>query len=323
MGCFQDSNAFAIRRIFRSLAEESERPGPILLIASAAIANMYKGRADPTKDEMLKLLKQALIRINTKKPRLVTPVFPVDQLCQYLRTLGDNTTMPIDQLRSKTMALLALVGLFRPSDLAKMTADLVTISDSSIAFINWGGKTDKSRDGLPTTITCADDPVLCPVKAFQSYFSRTAETRNSIGKQPIWFSLVKGDLKGLSADRVAKLLKTTLENAQIDEVTARSFRTTGASAAIKAGADPDLIMKLGRWKSSEVFFKHYVNWEDAALTNIILPSSLPPSNNVIPNEFIRDHSSKEGDVRNQTEEECTFFADSTLKESVFHHRSAI
>lgn len=178
---------------------------------------------------MLKLLKQALIRTNTKKPRLVTPVFPVDQLCQYLRTLGDNTTMPIDQLRSKTMALLALVGLFRPSDLAKMTADLVTISDSSIAFINWGGKTDKSRDGLPTTITCADDPVLCPVKAFQSYFSRTAETRNSIGKQPIWFSLVKGDLKGLSADRVAKLLKTTLENAQIDEVTARSFRTTGAS----------------------------------------------------------------------------------------------
>lgn len=62
-------------------------------------------------------------------------------------------------------------------------------------------------------------------------------------------------------------------------------------------------MKLGRWKSSEVFFKHYVNWEDAALTNSILPSSLPPSNNVIPNEFIRDHSSKEGDVRNQTEEE--------------------
>ena len=58
--------------------------------------------------------------------------------------------------------------------------------------------------------------------------------------------------------------------ADIEETTARSFRKTGASTAINKGMDPDLIMKLGRWKSVDVFYKHYVDWEKASLTDAIL-----------------------------------------------------
>ena len=74
----------------------------------------------------------------------------------------------------------------------------------------------------------------------------------------------------LSAERVAKIMTMTLVAAGIEETTARSFRKTGASTAINKGVDPDLAMKLGRWKSPEVFFKHYVDWEQSSLTDAIL-----------------------------------------------------
>jgi len=62
----------------------------------------------------------------------------------------------------------------------------------------------------------------------------------------------------------------TLLAAGIEETTARSFRKTGASTAINKGVDADLVMKLGRWKSPDVFFKHYVDWEKTSLTDTIL-----------------------------------------------------
>ena len=67
-------------------------------------------------------------------------------------------------------------------------------------------------------------------------------------------------------------MKTTLMKAGINETTARSFRKTGASTAINKGAEPDLVMKLGRWKSVDVFYKHYVDWAQADLTDAILNS---------------------------------------------------
>ena len=40
---------------------------------------------------------------------------------------------------------------------------------------------------------------------------------------------------------------------------AKFFRPTGATAAIQAGENPELIMKLGRWKTPEIFYGHYIH----------------------------------------------------------------
>ena len=39
----------------------------------------------------------------------------------------------------------------------------------------------------------------------------------------------------------------------------KSFQCTGETAAIEAGQDPQIAMKVGRWKTQSVFFEHYVH----------------------------------------------------------------
>ena len=261
-----------VAHFFRELAQGTERPGPILISASAAIAGMYKGspHEDPTKSELLTMLKQALVNTGTKRPRRNTPTFPIDKLANYISDFGENGVMTIEKLRAKAVCLLALVGLFRPSDLALITMDQVTLATSTVTFANFGGKTDKDMAGIPTTVTASSIPQLCPVRALTSYITRTQDTRAHITDKPVFIYLNSKTPAALGTQRIAKIMTQTLKDAGIDETTARSFRKTGASAAINRGTDPDLVMKLGRWKSVDVFYKHYVDWVGADLTDSIL-----------------------------------------------------
>ena len=40
---------------------------------------------------------------------------------------------------------------------------------------------------------------------------------------------------------------------------AKTFRPTGATAAIDSGKNPDIVMKTGRWKTASVFRDHHVH----------------------------------------------------------------
>ena len=262
----------AVAHFFRDITSSVERPGSTLITASAAIAAMYKGseHSDPTKSQLLTMLKQAIISTGTKRPRFSTPVFPIERLTDHLITFGNNNTMSIDKLRTKTISLLALVGLYRPADLALLQLQHLEFVINGVNIANFGGKTDKNRDGIPTTITRASDQLLCPVAALESYIARTTARRSTLSEPSIFIYLDGNKANKLSDQRVASILKAGLQAAGIDEATARSFRKTGASAAINKGVDPDLIMKLGRWRSVDVFYRHYVNWDRADLTDTIL-----------------------------------------------------
>jgi integrase len=262
----------AVAHFLRDISSTVERPGSTLITASAAIAAMYRGseHCDPTKSQLLTMLKQAITNTGTKRPRVSTPVFPIDRLTAYLITLGENNIMSVDKLRSKTISLLALVGLYRPADLALLQLQHLEFTHSGVNISNFGGKTDKNRDGIPTMITRASDPHLCPVTALECYISRTAARRATLPDSPVFIYLEGNTANKLSDQRVATVLKNTLRAAGIDEATARSFRKTGASSAINKGVDPDLVMKLGRWRSVDVFYRHYVDWEQAGLTDTIL-----------------------------------------------------
>jgi len=261
----------AVAHFFREISKDVERPGPTLITASAAIAGMYKGAAhdDPTKSQLLTMLKQALVNTGTKRPRRNTPVFPVQKLTDYLIELGPNNALDLKTLRAKAVCLLALVGLFRPSDLELIKLDHLTFSESAVSIANFGGKTDKDMAGIPTTITRSSSDRLCPVRTLQDYITKTKATRDRIPDHPVFLYLNKL-AEPLGSQRIAKVMSLTLKEAGIDNTTAKSFRKTGASTAINKGADPDLVMKLGRWKSVDVFYKHYVDWDQADLTNVIL-----------------------------------------------------
>jgi len=81
--CFQHQYEFCpaktstIAHFLKTISEAAERPGPLLISACAAIASIHKGVniIDPTKDQMLILLKRALVNSSTKRPKL-SPYLP-------------------------------------------------------------------------------------------------------------------------------------------------------------------------------------------------------------------------------------------------------
>ena len=245
----------AVAHFLRDISSKSTRPGPSLITASAAIAGMYKGSLlnDPTKSQLLSMLKQAIVNTGTKQPRKNTPTFPINKLTHYISELAEDSTLDVKTLRTKAIVLLALVGLFRPSDLERIKLTHLNFSSNSVIIVNFGGKTDKDMAGIPTTIKESSSALLCPYVHSRTTFSGPNRTV-SVSEKPVFLYLNGKHPEPLGKQRIAKIMTRTLQAAGIDDTTARSFRKSGASAAINKGTDPDLVMKLGRWKSVDIFF---------------------------------------------------------------------
>jgi len=66
--------------------------------------------------------------------------------------------------------------------------------------------------------------------------------------------------KAISADTVGNILEEAIAVANLKDngFTAKSFRPTGAFTAVSQGTLPETVMKIGSWKTKEVFMNHYV-----------------------------------------------------------------
>ena len=96
-----------------------------------------------------------------------------------------------------------------------------------------------------------------PVHTLHSYIQRTEPFRSDGAV----FIGLKRPFKAISAASVAKILDSSISRAGLSGqgFSAKSFRPTGATRAIDAGIDPDIVQKVGRWKCTEVFRNHYVH----------------------------------------------------------------
>lgn len=77
--------------------------------------------------------------------------------------------------------------------------------------------------------------------------------------KPLFISL-KQPYKALKSDTIGNYLEESISLAGLKDCgfTAKSFRPTGATLAMDAGICPETAMQIGRWKTKEVFFNHYV-----------------------------------------------------------------
>ncbi len=77
---------------------------------------------------------------------------------------------------------------------------------------------------------------------------------------PVFLTLA-APYRPLSSSAVAGVLNWSIVLAGLDPklYTAKNFRPTGATLAVENGMDAEQVRVLGRWKTSETFFKHYVH----------------------------------------------------------------
>jgi integrase len=89
------------------------------------------------------------------------------------------------------------------------------------------------------------------------YIERTEKVRTDSAV----FLALRSPFKAISASAIAKVLDEAIGLAGLSGqgFSAKSFRPTSATVAIDQGVDPHIVQAVGRWKSTDVFYKHYVH----------------------------------------------------------------
>ena len=287
-------DAASVSGFLEFTTRSTERPEATLRLARAAISFLADLQGRPAPDAaVVRRVHTALVATRTTKPRQATPVADVSMLVTYPKDLGSTEELPINELRQKAITLLSITAFCRPSDLAcvarpsvlpdtaRGTTNLSVCSRFRMDSIKWidegaelvffGSKADKGMPGNTVLIERASDPDFCPITTLKAYINATATARLSVDDQPVFITLKK-PYKGLSSSAIAQILSQVLKDSgQQQGVTARSIRPTGARKAIEQGVEATVVQRRGRWKSSDVFHRHYAGVTgpatDAVLNN--------------------------------------------------------
>ena len=257
------------------LGDSSDRPRSMLATALAALSHVYSALnlIDLTKDTDIMRLCTALIKSSTTQTMKRSTVLPVKKFTDMFREWGSNDMLNLKMLRLKTITLLALALMLRPSDIAPhakrfdeetftlekvlFTTEMLKFTEDGVHVSFFGIKNDTKRDGFVVYLPKYEDVIVDPVSCLQDYIDKTERYRHD---KSVFLSL-KSPFQGLSASSVAKILEESIDLAGLkgQGFTAKSFRPTGATVAIDQGLDPKIVQQVGRWKTADVFFQHYVH----------------------------------------------------------------
>jgi len=205
----------------------------------------------------------------------------VPKILAYLRSLGATAKLSVSQLRLKAIVLLSLCAFCTPSDTACIPVPTLglahdpanggseesTVARFRLSSISWldggmevlwyGSKADKGMSANPVLIESSVNDQVCPVATLKMYVDKTQQARMTVPAKQVFLSL-RSPYKGLSSASIAKILTQVLKDSGHGPgVTARSFRPTGARTAIGNNVEPSIVQRRGRWKSSDVFNRHY------------------------------------------------------------------
>ena len=263
-----------LAEFFVQVASGSNRPKAILSSTSAAL-NMFFSAVNriDVMDQDVRRLIDGLVKSGTTEPMRRTKVMPTQPFINMFRSWGENNDLSVWSLRLKAITLLALSVMLRPSDIAPKSKSVqeeclmgnqfkrswldFSVNGYLVLYL-FGNKNDYKREGFRVCIPESSDKQVCPVKTLHEYVQRTQ--RQVDGDGPVFLSLQK-PFNGLGAAGVASVLNKSIELAGLKGrgFSAKCFRPTGATMAVEAGLDPNLIREVGRWKSAETFETHYVH----------------------------------------------------------------
>lgn len=253
------------------------RPESAIKNTSAAIAAFCEGAEipNPLSSFVLSHYKTALIKSGTKAPMARSKAMPVEPFVRMYETWPDNASLALPRLRSKSLALLALVCMLRPSDVApaaelfdpasessrvfQFTTDDVQFNADRMTVQLHGIKNDYQRRGYEVSIPRSSNASCCPVLAMYKYIERTQTMRSEDNKH-VFLSL-KQPFHGVTVATIARILNDAIKDTGLTGYSAKDFRPTGATQAMKAGVAEATVMKVGRWRSVDVFREHYVHYQ--------------------------------------------------------------
>ena len=125
--------------------------------------------------------------------------------------------------------------------------------DGSLTIVFFGIKNDSDRSGFEVRLPCTTNDRIDPVQCLHVYMQKTRCYRPTPDNAV--FLTLKAPFRGIQAATVREILKRSLHEAGLSDYTPRSFRCSGATAAIASQCDPGTTRQIGRWKSDSVFYE--------------------------------------------------------------------
>lgn len=237
----------------------STRPQSRIKQASAAVSALFRGRDSPSHDDYIVMLKAALIKRRTTAPMKHSVPLELGVVLEMFRGWGPTANLSLPKLRVKALCLLAYALALRPSDATNPKASSIRVAEggAAVTLTFLGTKTDRARIGDVVTLDAASDPEVCPVATLASYMDATTDTRSDMDAGI--FLAITPPFDPIGSKRLAVLMKETAISAGAPpDITAKSFRSGAATTAMNRGVDEEIAMRAGRWRTVEVFRRHYV-----------------------------------------------------------------
>lgn len=185
----------------------------------------------------------------------------LSQLLEYLasqRTASLNTRT----LRTKTLCLLMVAGIARPSDLARLDFSTYRSTSKGISLRVWRAKNSGAGFSEPLLLPRLPQKHAerCPVRTLEAYLQAVRDARTRVapypdGFEPVFLSLLQPYQK-LSAARVSECVKEVLRTLKLD-IRTYAVRAKSATEAMDKGYPIAMVAKAGRWRSLNVLQNHY------------------------------------------------------------------
>ena len=192
------------------------------------------------------------------KPRY-TQTWDVSMVTSYIRSMGANNRLSLQNLSHKLSMLMALTRPSRSADLANLDLNHRTYSSEGVTFLPTALSKQSRQKKHGTEFFFPGytlDDLLCPVLTLREYESSTKLLR---GSHSTLFLGVTKPHEPVCSSTIARWLKTILGKAGIDTeiFKAHSVWSASTSAAAAAGITTNDILKAADWSSETVFQKLY------------------------------------------------------------------
>ncbi len=274
--CFPPSTSGDIADFMCCIADSANSAGTIK-VCYFAIKKYYSVNALDSCifDKDLDDLISGLVKSSDLSPIKRSKAMPIEPFIKLICIWGDNSKLQLSTLRNKTLLLLALSLMLRPSDVAPhakvyipqsdtfrpqtFSTDYLTFNeDGSVNVTVFAVKNDVGRKGFNVLLPKHEDPLLDPVSCLKLYIEKSDMYR---GDNRAVFLSTKSPYKTMDSSQISQVLNYIIAQAGLCRKTfsARFFRCTGATRAIEKGIHPDIVRVQGRWKTNSAFYDHYVH----------------------------------------------------------------
>ena len=225
---------------------------------SLSWAHKMAGLADPTDNDMCKLVKEAAHRSLGHAARKKDPVTP--KMLQSLVSHFSADRLNLLTLRLLVMCVLAYAGFLRFDELLRIRACDIQMGQSHFSIFIEKAKNDVYRDGKWVLIAKTDSPT-CPHTLLKSYIDMANIdyiSDNYIFRQLSFFKSqnkykLKSINKPLSYTRAREIVLAGFKAIGVNSINlgTHSLRAGGATCAANNGVPDRLFKRHGRWLSEK------------------------------------------------------------------------